>query len=507
MITVEITAAIDAAGTLATFYLSDAAFTTSPTDTPANVSFDPSLRDPGSITATAFGDARTGGETRLAFSEIKAANIDGQYDGWLSYGFDGRPVVIRRGAPGAYPGAMATVFTGTIEALTVSRQEAVIRLRDRQLIFASPVLTSFYGGTNALPSGVDGSDDLKGKPKPRVYGRVLNVAPPCANTSKLIYQVSDGPVHAVDAVYDRGAALTNGGDVSDAATLQTTSPAAGTFVTCITAGLFRLGSTPAGTITADVTQGVTSAQRTAGQILSALAMAAGLSAGEINASDVAGLDAANSATLGLWLNDQATTFAQAMDRAANSVGAYYGFDAAGTLRMARLSAPAGTEALAIEEYDILDTLERRPARDGDIPAWSYTVRHSRIWTVQASDVASSVTASRRAALATEYGTARAEDAAVKSQFLLAAEEVADTALAVAAEAATEAARRLALYKVRRNFFEVAIAADTFLSSGAALMGVVKLTSARFGLSGGSLFRLLGVRLDLAKNRAVLTLWG
>jgi hypothetical protein len=507
MITVEITAAIDAAGTLTTLYLADAALTTLPADSPANVSFDASLTDPGSVAITAFGDGRTSGGTRLALSEIKAANIDGQYDGWLNYGFDGRPVVIRRGEPGAYPGAMTTVFTGTIEALTVTRREVVLRVRDKQFILARPVLSSFYGGTNTLPTGVDGSDDLKGKPKPRLFGRCLNIPAPCVNTSKLIYQVSSGPVQAVDAVYDRGEALTNAGDVADAATLQTTTPAAGSYITCISSGLFRLGAAPAGLVTTDATQGSTPAQRTAGQIISALATSAGLSGSEVSSTDIAQLNADNPSTLGLWINDAGTTFAQALDRVTATVGAFYGFDATGVLRSAVLTIPSGAPALFLEEYDVQDPFERRPARDGDLPAWSFTVRHSRLWAVQEADVAAAVTPARRAALATEYGTARAQDATVKNQFLLAAEETVDSLFVFAAEATTEAARRLALYNVRRNFFDVTVNADLLFDSGARLLSLVQLTNPRFGLSAGGLFRLLGIRLDLARNRATLTLWG
>ena len=74
-----------------------------------------------------------------------------------------------------------------------------------------PACTNLYGGTNVLPNGADGvTTDLKGSRKPRLFGTVLNIVPVCVNTVLLIYQVNDGPVHSIDAVYSRGAPVTAG---------------------------------------------------------------------------------------------------------------------------------------------------------------------------------------------------------------------------------------------------------------------------------------------------------
>jgi hypothetical protein len=102
MILVEISAAIDAAGTLTTLYLSDDHFITTPADSPPNVAFAQVLQDPGSIGLHAYSDGKTtGGATSLETGEIVVVNVDGQFDNWLNYGFDGRAVTIRYGAGGA----------------------------------------------------------------------------------------------------------------------------------------------------------------------------------------------------------------------------------------------------------------------------------------------------------------------------------------------------------------------------------------------------------------------
>lgn len=508
MFAIEITAAIDAAGTLTTFYLSSGDFSTRGGDTPEHVAFNAALLDPGSIASTAFGDGRTGGGTRLSLGEIRVANADGGFDGWLNYSFDGRPVTIRRGDSGSYPADHTTMFTGTTEALTVNRREVIVRLRDKQLIFDKPILTNLYGGTNVLPNGLDGTaDDLAGKPKPRLLGRCRNVSPPCVNTSKQVYQVNDGPIASIEAVYDRAFALTRGVDHANSGALMAASPAAGDYDTCLAEGLIRLGDDPEGEVTVDATEGPAAVDRTAAAMLTTLALEAGVSSGDLASADFAAFVTDAPATLGVWISGSGETYSQVMDRIAASVGAFYAFDPAGLLRVGRLIEPAGEPVLDIAEYDVLEPFERRPARDGDIPTWRVAVRHSRVWTVQTSDIAGGVDAARRALVGAEYRSQVAEDAAVKDQFLLAGEETIDTLLATEADAANEAARRLALRKVRRDFFDVGLPASRVMAAGLKLTSVVRLTHPRFGLSAGRLFIVLGIRLDLARNRATLTLWG
>lgn len=519
MILIELTAAVDAIGTLQTFYVSTDRFVTGTADTPPSVAFDPRLIDPGTIGVHAFADGRTGGATKLETGDMTLANADGALDIWLNYSFDGRPVTIRVGNDGAaYPGGFTTVFVGTIEAAEASWDKFIFKLRDKQWRLTLVALTILYAGNNILPNGLEGTPaDLAGKPKPRAYGKVFNVSPAFCNTSKLTYEV--GVCNSIDAVYDSGLALTPGGDFATSTLLQAATPAAGTFITCLAAGYFRLGSSPVGQITADVTQGAATGNRTVAQILKQLALNAGFSSGEISASDVAALDAAAPQVVGIWLFD-ASTYLHAMDLIAASVGAWYGFDASGTLRMGQLVAPSGTAAATLYDYDILNGFQRRPPRDKGIPVWRVVLGYSFIWTVQTSGLAGAVGAPARAYLAQAYRSADAEDASILTQWLLAgtltampdtilitADTSANTLLINPTEAAAESVRRLALYKVRRDLFDVPVSLDCLAANNFALGSVVALQLARFGMDAGRSFRLIGISFSLAVGTATLTLWG
>ncbi len=508
MIVVEIQCAIDAAGTLSTLYYSNDRFVTATTDTPASRAFLPNILDAGSLGIHAFADGYTGGSTKLEVGELTLANSDGSLDYLNAYSFDGRPIVIRSGlATAAYPGSWSTVFSGTVDSVEATWDKFIVRLRDKQFLFTLPVLTTRYAGTNSLPAGIEGTPtDIKGKVKPRVFGKVFSVTPSFVNTSKLVYQVSTAAVNSIDAVYDRGLALTPGANYANNAALLAAVTVAGQFDTCIAEGLIQLGSSPSGQITVDVTQGANAAARTVAQIIKTLALAAGVASGDVSAADVTAMDTANASVVGIYL-DSETTYQDAIDQLLNSIGGYCGFDSAGVLRMGVLLTPTGTPVVSLYEYNIFEGIEKRAPKNNGIPSYRVTLNHTKVYTVQNSDLAGAVTTPTRAYLEKEYRSTVSEDTAIKTQFLLAGEYSVDTLLTVAADASTEAARQLALYKVRRDLVDVPTDASLFITNSLKLGDVVQLVVPRFGWTAGKLMRLIGYNLSLTDNKVILQLWG
>jgi hypothetical protein len=510
MILIEITAAVDAAGTLATLYLSDSHFITSPADTPANVSFLQYLKDPGSIGVHAYSDGKTtGGSTKLETGEIVVINNGRRFDEWLDYGFDGRAVTIRSGAGGRYPEDFQVLFTGTLEGQPeASWGQIVFRLRDKQYLFSQPALTTRYTGGNVLPQGFEGTAaDIMGKVKPRVHGTVFNVPAVLVNTSKLTYQVNDSAVSSIGMVYDSGAPLSAGTtDYPTKELLQASTPVAGGYNTCLAEGFFQLAATPAGLVTADVVQGASAADRTVAQVLRRLA-GVSLVASEISAPDVAALDATSSAPVGIWLADESTTIQSAMDMVAASIGAWFGFDELGVLRMGVLAEPTGEPVLDLRDFHALEAIERRPARDNSVPVWRITMKYARIWSVQTSGLLGSVGADRRAYLALASRTVVSPDSDVKKKHLLATDMVVEGLLVSAIDAQAEADRQLQLQKKTRGIFDVPLSVSALADKSVSLMSVVRLTLPRFDLDSGKLFRVIGRRLELATNQIILTVWG
>lgn len=505
IVTVEVQAAINSGGTLQSFYFSDSPnFMSLGTDTPADTFFYPHLKEPGKIGVKVWSEGKTYGKSQLEVGQITVVNNDGRYDAFADYGWDGRPIIIRYGDGPSYPTNFTTLFSGTIDYVRCDENLITFFVRDKAFILDKILSSATYLGTNALPNGVEGvPTDIKGQRKPKCYGAVYNVPPPCVNTSKLTYQVNNGAVTDIPAVYVRGVSLTKGADYATSALMHAAaSPAAGNYYTCFAEGMFRLASVD-GLVTADVLEGANAAARTVAQVLKRIALDAGVAGGDIDAGDVTALDTACNYVVGVYCRDQKAL--EAMDMVSASIGAYFFFDGAGVLRMGRLTAPAGGGPQILQIY-IRQKYSRAAALDKGIPAWSMTMGYMRFFEPQSSDVAASVSAVRRSDLSNAYRYARSDNSGILLRFLLASELKFEGLLTVEANAQSEAARQLALYEVRRDIFTIEIPLAIYNSLQPTLMTSVRAYVDRYGRTGYD-FRVIGVSFELSRGRVILTLWG
>lgn len=474
-----------------------------------------------------FAAGATSGAVELGFGVIAAVNANGALDSYLSAGFAGGTITLKQvdDATQAY-GSAVTVAVLAMEQPEFTFNEVRFRVKDRLADFeAKKLQAARYAGTTTT-TGTEGGSDQKGKVKPDGYGRQRDVSPMLVNPGKLIYQVRNGSVLDITAVYDRGAALTRvTPDYANLAAMEAdASLTFAQFRNCPSIGCFRLGGAAFGTVTADVTQGSNASDRTAAQILKAIATGpGGLSAGLVSSADVTALDGANSAVLGLYAREEITVRA-AMEQISNSVGAWFGFDRLGVLRMNRLAAPTGSPALSLRRIragfgedaapanavDIL-SIERKALDDPGrgVPVQTATLTYQRCWTPQTSDLASAVQSdnARREFLATEMRQASATDASVLLQFKNAGTRAFESLIDDATAAQTECDRLLGLHKVRRDRYLVTIGLTAAVLAAVDLGTVLELRLARFGLDTGKLFAVIGITVDLAVGTVELDLWG
>lgn len=267
---VEVTGAA-AGGATTVFRYSTKGYVTLPTDTPANTYWEERVKTPGLLRQSMFSSGRTSGESEVGYGVIELVNNDGALDHLIDYAFDGWPLKIYTLEDENAPFSSAVVrFSGTMEQAEFDDTLMVLRVRDLMQSLDKPIQTVTYAGTNVGASGLEGSSDsLKGKVKPLTFGTVFNVAPAQANTTALIYQVNDGPISTCN-VFDRGIALTKGTDYTSVTDMTGNVPAAGTYRVYPAGGYFRLGSTPSGMVTADVTQNATPSTGTTAQVVKAI---------------------------------------------------------------------------------------------------------------------------------------------------------------------------------------------------------------------------------------------
>ncbi|CAK0740369.1 putative Minor tail protein [Azospirillaceae bacterium] len=309
---------------------------------------------------------------QMAWGAVRALNLDGSLNWLLSHecAVDGRPARLLVGDGVAAYGSFIPWATGMMEQCFPAKDAVIFRWRDDLAAVIDKTLQSHqFAGTNTLPDGIEGTaDDLKDRWVPCGYGAARNVAPPVANTVKLVLRVADTAC-TVSAVRDKGVPypiLTR--VASLAAFMAATVPAGTALWFAGSEGTFARVLSCSGQLTVDVTEGSSAAERTAAQIFRRMLLRLGVADERIHAGDLAALDVAAPAEVEFWTGTEAVTGRTALDAVAGTAGADYWLDVAGLWRIRRLEAPAGPPVLTFRRFG-LD--QAAGAADVDIIDWEY----------------------------------------------------------------------------------------------------------------------------------------
>lgn len=475
--------------------------------------YEPRLMQPATLSRS-INAGDFGGRQSISYGETLLANTDGELDYLIDDFFDGRELRLYYGREEDVRERFVLVLRAQIAAVAVEIRRVSIRLRDRAVTLDKPFSTAKYGGTNVLPAGVDGTaDDIKDQAKPRIFGRIALMEPVMVNTSLLIYQVNNGYADVAN-VFDGGAYLAREDtDYNSEADITTedNQPRPGYYKVWSEGGLIRLGSRPFSTLSVSCAASWNAAEITAAAILRDVieqayrtdsSMPTG--AADWHHFDLAKLDEDNAASLGVLVNADETTLSL-LDRICVTVGAYWGFDALGKLRVLRLEEPAATADLEVDPWETIEA-EREP--EGQLPYWRVTLQADANYAVQdKTGLAGVVPADRAAWFANAYRDSKAEDTAIQSTRLLAEEVTSETLFNGISAAKAEAERRLALFGVRRDVVTLTIPQPYFYGDALDLGKTVKFTANRLGYDLGKNFLVIGINIDYGNDRADLILWG
>lgn len=484
------------------------------TDSPPDTLYADRIISAGVISRTMFRDgaspASANPQADVGSVVVEVANLgdlDDDFADPAAINFQGRPMRLLRVAPGAALASADTVIRAVASMPEPKADRVVINGTDRLYELRTPHLTATYGGTNALPAGVDGGPELAGKIIPRLWGKAFHIPAPCVNTTRGIYQVSGAAILTVDAAYDKGAPYTQGADYTSQADMESTAPSSGEYRVWPAGGMLRVGGALPTAFTCDATADST-ANSKCGTLLQRLAIERGISADDVSAAQVAALDAANGAVLGIWVNDGRTTL-DIMDAVARTVGAAYGFDRLGVLGMLRVDDPVGAPVAVLAPWNVA-TLEGSPSSD-QAPTTQVRIRFARYYRPLAGpEVDVTVAAADRADLGEEWRVA--EDGVTPSPNPYARTNTLqlDTLFAYQADAAAEAARRAALLGApHRMHWARGVQLDESTLLDVDIGSVVELRWHRYGFSRevGTLRTVFGYTKNLAAGTADLLLWG
>lgn len=389
-----------------------------------------------------------------------------------------------------------TVFHARITGIGMTETEASLDLQDPVIYAQNFYPTTVYTGLG----GLGGDEDLEGVMRPVVLGRVWNMSPILINAVALIYQAHDGPLTAITGVFDGGVPLAFSANYGNFAALEAATVAAGEYATCLNQGLIRVGGTPAYALTANI-DGHSAAGITVSSIAGWLVDQLNLQL-EIDISG-ASFSSLPDWTAG-WMWTEPFTFAEAISRFTADAGYHWGADITGAVRALQLTGPV-YDFDSVEAYytaDDIVSLERAA-----LPAGYEGVHHRRLvkygknWTVQ-DDSALASTAANRSMRQRGWRTAVASVSTTSRNAI--DPPALETSLAVNSSALALATTLTGLHGVPRRMFSL----ETRIFGSIPRIGsTVVVTYPRFGLGGGSVFRVVAIDLRLAEGSMQLLLWG
>ena len=462
-----------------TIYLSDRGYVSSPSESPANTYYEPRVVEALNFQRSMFGSGRVGGQSVPSFGQIVLANADGGLDDFAGYAWDNRSVEVFVGEKGGDLSEHFKIFAGQSKSVEFDDLEVRVILRDGQDRFSRTFPPNSYAGTG----GNEGSAIMEGLPKPICLGEVYNITPVLVDEANDVYQVHDGQIEAIDAVYDNGAAISG-------------------YTPDLTNGRFTLASAPTGIITADVRGAKPSGsyKSTVGEIIRFVASeyAGFADPADIDTASFSALDTANSAAVGVYVSERGTIL-DTLDELANSIGAFYGFDRSGKLNVGRVEAPTGTADLDLDSTNIIE-IERLPT---SLPVSDVVLQYKKNYTVLGDDLLGASAADRDFMLR-ESAQVEDTDAATAAIYPNAQVLEVDSRLVDSTAASTEASRLLALYGTQRDVYRVRVKTQPFTLK---LNDIVEITFARYDLTAGKKFSVISVSEDAAINEVELELWG
>lgn len=377
-------------------YFATRAYTSGTADTPADTVFE-NVLDGFEIRREAVRPGAVSGRSVAASAVFTLAvpafwKTSGLLATIKGYAYDGRAWELRRLADASAAFSSATLLAkGQCSALRQTGPAALQLVGfDRAEILNAPVQSAQYAGTGTF----EGSSDLEGKFKPLVYGDKENVPGVMVDAANLWVDFAPGyPIEDIVELRDNGVALT-----VDAAN----PPAAGKYYKDLTNGRARLGSIPAGAITANI-QGIKVSGAwivTAGDIAAELVEThGGISSGDIDTAAITALNTARDGTVGIYSGLERRTVAELLDELLAPLG-FWGFNRADEFTVGRIIAPTATASTdgviqgVLTEYHIAkDSLS---VGELGVPPHQIDMEYRALATVQAADgLAGAVSAADR----------------------------------------------------------------------------------------------------------------
>lgn len=451
-------------------YLSTVAYTTLPTDSPANRVYSPVVSGGVAFTETLpLDDSAT-----LSVGDIELNNDDGLLDSWLDDVWVNKPIRIYIGDVSWVRADFRLIFTGIVDNINSRAANRLnISLRDKLQRLNTPVSETLLGGTT--PN--------KDRLIPLCFGEVHNVEPLLVDPATLKYKVHGSAIERLIEVRDNGVPVSINESLIDG-TFTLVAQQAGT-ITCSVQG--DKPTTYSNRIADTITRLVTGYGKVSDRLTTA----------DIDTAQFAEFNAAHPQPVGVYLNDRSNVI-EVCQQLASSVGAQISMSREGLLRLLKITLPATGTPLVVTPSDYvaksLEITERV-----DVKA-AIKVGYCKNYTTQ-TGLNTGLPASHKDLFMQEYLSVTAKNQSVADTYKLNTEPVqTDTLLLTESDATAEANRLLTLWQQPRTVYKfVGYSHLLTVPLGQALT----LVSPRFGLSEGKTGIVVGIQSDWVSRRVTI----
>lgn len=451
-------------------YLSTVAYTTLPTDSPANRVYSPVVSGGVAFTETLPLD----GSATLSVGDIELNNDDGLLDSWLDDIWVNKPIRIYIGDVSWVRADFRLIFTGIVDNINSRAANRLnISLRDKLQRLNTPVSETLLGGTT--PN--------KDRLIPLCFGEVHNVEPLLVDPATLKYKVHGSAIERLIEVRDNGAPVSVNESLVDG-TFTLVAQQAGT-ITCSVQG--DKPTTYSNRIADTITRLVTGYGKVSDRLTTA----------DIDTAQFAAFNTAHPQPVGVYLNDRSNVI-EVCQQLASSVGAQISMSREGLLRLLKITLPATGTPLVVTPSDyVAKSLEIKERVD--VKA-AIKVGYCKNYTTQ-TGLNTGLPASHKDLFMQEYLSVTAKNQSVADTYKLNTEPVqTDTLLLTESDATAEANRLLTLWQQPRTVYKfVGYSHLLTVPLGQALT----LVSPRFGLSEGKTGIVVGIQSDWVSRRVTI----
>ena len=451
-------------------YLSTVAYTTLPTDSPANRVYSPVVSGGVAFTETLPLD----GSATLSVGDIELNNDDGLLDSWLDDIWVNKPIRIYIGDVSWVRSDFRLIFTGIVDNINSRAANRLnISLRDKLQRLNTPVSETLLGGTTSN----------KDRLIPLCFGEVHNVEPLLVDPATLKYKVHGSAIERLIEVRDNGAPVSVNESLVDG-TFTLVAQQAGT-ITCSVQG--DKPTTYSNRIADTITRLVTGYGKVSDRLTTA----------DIDTAQFAAFNTAHPQPVGVYLNDRSNVI-EVCQQLASSVGAQISMSREGLLRLLKITLPATGTPLVVTPSDyVAKSLEIKERVD--VKA-AIKVGYCKNYTTQ-TGLNTGLPASHKDLFMQEYLSVTAKNQSVADTYKLNTEPVqTDTLLLTESDATAEANRLLTLWQQPRTVYKfVGYSHLLTVSLGQALT----LVSPRFGLSEGKTGIVVGIQSDWVSRRVTI----